>query len=1168
MSQRKYFKLRIGDLEQIFKDAGSDIAVLEELEEELSHRSTQRAIQLMEAVRSALGGASSILEERDSGKSETIQSVREGSQGALVEPPTIDWGQALSEVGDSASDEGEEHVSTPTNNYPGDILEAWTVLETLSPQTYKKPDDLVVGAGSVAWLKPGQLEPWIRGEKSRPKNNLYYVVYLGAIDVERATGELLKVFNDGRPERPQVRGLAPLAAVLLDKKGIPIPETGLAISSFGWAYARTLKGKLNDLKGWEVAEDILLEGLQPVVYPKDEEGRVLPFSLDRANKAFRWLVENCDIPESDAREPSFAIRRYQPFSKGEPEPPLLNSFFLDDLQRAKREIHSKSAGKALNQYLGVTTPDVRRDLMSDKKQLEWALQPKYTPAARWPGKGRHPLVLLQQTAVNLCRRELNGGGLFSVNGPPGTGKTTLLRDIVASVQVDRAKALCAFERVDDAFTHAGQMRIGGGFVHLYQLDDSLRGHEVLVASSNNKAVENISKELPLRAELAEDFSEFEYFRPVSDALAGGTTDTWGLIAAVLGNARNRSEFINKAWWDDSSGLRKYFLALSGQNVDSTDADGNVTVPRVVLEGDPPSSPQEAQRRWMEARQTFTASLRAVDEATKQAQRAYENYGHLIELNNKIAEHHQQQGEIKKALSTNHESMQTLEKEKHQVVTQLEAARNAESTSWAHKPNIFIRLVHRRRWREWKDAYAQLALGVNNCERTLENIRSQFHRCDSERSRLNGVLQELTHSESLLKGQKENALAQIEKCRSICGDKLVTDVLWGETHHTQQNFSPTFTRQVQELRDEVFLSAIKVQKAFIDAAAKQIRQNLGAFFYLLSGGSLRRDLQHLVPDLWSTGFLLTPVISTTFASVGRMLKGMPKESIGWLLIDEAGQATPQAAVGAVYRSKRVVSVGDPLQIEPVVTLPEELVDSVSRHFGVEPYQRMAPYASVQTLSDMANTYGTTLPRGLNEIWIGAPLLVHRRCQEPMFSISNDLAYNNMMVQATKPSASPLADVFSSDADWIDIKGTAEEKWCPEEGEHVCRMLLQACEHLQGDPGLFVITPFRRVAERMRQRMCTEIDRLESLGISDAGQWIQNSIGTVHTFQGKQARGVIFLLGAPSPAQNGARNWATNNVNLLNVAVSRAKQNFYVVGNRELWGNSGNMKRVNALISGEG
>ena len=132
----------------------------------------------------------------------------------------------------------------------------------------------------------------------------------------------------------------------------------------------------------------------------------------------------------------------------------------------------------------------------------------------------------------------------------------MLRDIVASVLLDRAKTLCAFENTDDAFEHTGQMKLGNGFVHLYKLDESLRGHEIVVASSNNKAVENVSKELPLREQIAEDIEELGYFNVISDALSEDGNETWGLIASVLGNSKNKSQFINKAWWDDDVGLRK------------------------------------------------------------------------------------------------------------------------------------------------------------------------------------------------------------------------------------------------------------------------------------------------------------------------------------------------------------------------------------------------------------------------------------------------------------------------------------------------------------------------------------------------------------------------------------------------------------------------------------
>ena len=285
----------------------------------------------------------------------------------------------------------------------------------------------------------------------------------------------------------------------------------------------------------------------------------------------------------------------------------------------------------------------------------------------------------------------------------------------------------------------------------------------------------------------------------------------------------------------------------------------------------------------------------------------------------------------------------------------------------------------------------------------------------------------------------------------------------------------------------------------------------------------------------------------------MLGRLPPESLGWLLVDEAGQALPQAAIGALIRTRRALIVGDPVQIEPVVLLPETLTHAICRRFGADPDRFSAPAASVQTLTDGASTYMSEFQTKVGSRPVGIPLLVHRRCSEPMFSIANAAAYAGLMVSAKTPKSSPIRDALGPSR-WIHVEGNAEDKWCADEGIEVLKLLSQLAK-ARVPPELYIVTPFVIVAERLRQ-VVRQSGLLEGWILEkDAWKWTADRIGTVHTVQGREAEAVIFVLGAPLAAQAGARNWAGARPNLLNVAVTRAKEVLYVIGNRNLWREAG-------------
>lgn len=1067
---------------------------------------------------------------------------------------------------------------------PAAILAAWTALEALSPRTYRRPEDLRAGdRGCVVDISKDRL-PWRSGgEPSRPGHALYYEVVLGAIPMDEATEDLEKAFGKNEEHSAPARQKAAIAAVLVDGNGVPLEKNSLAASSFAWALPLALQLQLHALGDWPKRERSLIEQFDKIVRRFDKDGKGIAITAEVIKETHEWLVKEFGLPEHLVEPPTFALRVYQHLkAKNPPEVSLLNSFYLGDLARAADLLKQNAAPPGLRRYLGMDMPERTFDLFADRTVLEESVAPAAMPAARWPSPGGHPLVLLQQAAVNLARAELAGTeGIFAVNGPPGTGKTTLLRDVVAACVLDRALAMCAFDDPEQAFTASGQkMPVSEkAFFHFYTLAPSLKGHEILVASSNNKAVENVSRELPAAKAVGRTTEQLSYFRSVSDLVHGGhdlkdaaaqddgdeadPIRTWGLIAAVLGNAKNRFAFQQAFWWHDELSFRLYLKAAKGDPVVreiKDPATGKIErkTPAIVQTEQPPS-PQSAKSNWRRTRERFMALKEEIHAEIESIEATRRHCVQLTELRQQMAAQETalaqmtaQREQLELTLSHREDQVHAARAEDERCAADMQRHRKI-------RPGWLARLFRTERWKIWSTANEPLRKARAASTATLQSAE-QTH-AETKRA-IDAQRYQIGKLEERLAGPRAKAqqLSQIIESRRLAlGDRIVDEQFFNRGHSSSNLTTPWLPDSLHRKREDLFIAALAVHRAFIDASAQKLLHNLSVLMdVFLSGPPPDEARRKLLGELWSTLFMVVPVLSTTFASVERMLGELPPGSIGWLLIDEAGQAVPQAAVGAIMRARRTLVVGDPLQIPPVMSLPERLNHEICKFFNVEKLLWSAPESSAQTLADRASRFQAAFRSDRGPRRVGAPLLVHRRCQEPMFGISNRMAYDGQMVHAPGPrDAGPIGATLGPST-WFSVDGEADSKWCPAEGELVLKILDKIADAGVTQPDLFIITPFRIVAQEMLRLLENESALLDQLRVDV--KWMSDRVGTIHTVQGREANSVILVLGAPTATQHLARSWAASTPNILNVAVSRAKQNLYVVGSYGAWSAVGHAREL--------
>jgi hypothetical protein len=115
----------------------------------------------------------------------------------------------------------------------------------------------------------------------------------------------------------------------------------------------------------------------------------------------------------------------------------------------------------------------------------------------------------------------------------------------------RAVKLAGLPSPEHAFTGEPLTWITPSWTHrVSRLRPELAGDEIVVASSNNAAVENVTSEIPGLGGVADEWreaaAEVDYFTETARAVTG--EGAWALMAAVLGNSGNRGAFVTNFWF--------------------------------------------------------------------------------------------------------------------------------------------------------------------------------------------------------------------------------------------------------------------------------------------------------------------------------------------------------------------------------------------------------------------------------------------------------------------------------------------------------------------------------------------------------------------------------------------------------------------------------------------
>lgn len=264
----------------------------------------------------------------------------------------------------------------------------------------------------------------------------------------------------------------------------------------------------------------------------------------------------------------------------------------------------------------------------------------------------------------------------------------------------------------------------------------------------------------------------------------------------------------------------------------------------------------------------------------------------------------------------------------------------------------------------------------------------------------------------------------------------------------------------------------------------------------------------------------------------------------LIVDEAGQVSPEIGLPTFALAKKAVVVGDVAQIPPVHNIPETndadyWEKNIKSDYNAE-FQSLMSCAksSIMAIAESQCKFQRRTKSG--NLKNGLFLNEHRRCVDEIIDYSNKLIYNGELLPKRGRSINkavckwlPPMGIYIHESDSETKNGSRFNKL---EINAICDWVEKYESEIRDSYGgkkidelVCIITPFKAQSELLKSD-----GRLKNI-----------PIGTVHTFQGAESPIVIFSM---VYGEKDNPVFIKKNHELMNVAVSRAKDSFLVFGSR--------------------